>query len=81
MSFLILCAIYWVGPDAFEAVLDRIFPVVGFLFVASTAVMFYLAFFKMDKILDAMGRSEVVTLRSPIKGQYFRFRYEALFII
>jgi len=81
MSFLILYAIYWAGPDAFEAVLNRIFPVIGFLFVASIAVMFYLACFKMDKILDAMSRSEVVTLRSPIKGQCFRSRYEALFII
>ena len=81
MSFVILCAIYWAGPDAFEAVLNRIFPVVGFLFVASIAVMFYLACFKMDKIFDGMSRSEVVTLRSPIKGQCFRSRYEALFVV
>ncbi|WP_460163253.1 hypothetical protein [Pseudomonas sp. S2_F03] len=78
MGFVILYTIYSAGPDAFEEVLNWIKPVVAFLFFTSIAVMFYLACLKMDKILDDLSRSEAVKLRSPIKGQCFHSRYEAL---
>jgi len=60
MGFVILYTIYSAGPDAFEEVLNWIKPVVAFLFFTSIAVMFYLACLKMDKILDALNRSEPI---------------------